>query len=139
MKILSKIFFFWVPVILWAGIIFLFSSYPTAPTSEIYWQDFIVKKLAHVIEYGIFAGLLYRAFKKEGVGRRNAALVSILLALLYGSTDEFHQSFTPGREPRARDVIFDTIGAILSIYTIWNLLPKAPKKLRILATKLELL
>lgn len=114
-KILSKINF-WVPPIAWAIIIFLFSSLTVTPTSEIYWKDFIVKKSAHIIEYGIFAALIYRALRGEGVEKINAALISILIATVYGATDEFHQGFTPGREPRVRDVVFDTIGAIAGVY-----------------------
>lgn len=138
-KKLQKIIKYWAPPLVWAFVIFLFSSYPTARASEIYWKDFIVKKSAHVVEYAIFASLLYRGFKESGVKKINAGIFAITLSVLYGATDEFHQSFTPGREPTVRDVIFDTIGASLAIYAIWNLLPKAPKKLRKLAKTLQLL
>ena len=106
----------WAPVAAWAVVIFLFSSLSVAPTTEIYWQDFAVKKTAHVIEYGIFAVLLYRALRSEGVEKINAGLAAILVSVIYGASDEFHQGFTPGREPRVRDVVFDTIGAIAGIY-----------------------
>jgi len=106
----------WAPVAAWAVIIFLFSSLSVTPTTEIYWQDFVVKKTAHVIEYGIFAALLYRALRSEGVEKINAGLLAILVSVIYGASDEFHQGFTPGREPRVRDVVFDTIGAIAGIY-----------------------
>lgn|SRR3972149_7400385 len=135
MKKLFKLLF---PPILWAGAIFLFSAFPTTPVSEIHWRDFVVKKSAHVIEYAILTILLYRAFKGYGVARGNAALFSIFMALLYGVTDEFHQSFTPGREPKVRDVFFDTIGALFAIYSLWNLLPKAPAKLKSWAKKLQI-
>ena len=46
----------------------------------------------------------------------NAGLLAILVSVIYGASDEFHQGFTPGREPRVRDVVFDTIGAIAGIY-----------------------
>jgi VanZ family protein len=135
----KKIIYLWLPPILWAVIIFLLSSHPTKKASEIYWKDFLVKKTAHIIEYAIFSTLLYRAFKETGVKKKNAGLFAIFFAIFYGATDEFHQGFTPGREPRIRDVIFDTIGASLAIYLIWNLLPKAPKKLVRWAKSLQLL
>ncbi|MBI4153565.1 VanZ family protein [Candidatus Woesebacteria bacterium] len=121
---------FWMPPTLWAVVIFLFSTLPTVKTFEFYWWDFTIKKSAHIIEYGIFSLLLYRAFINTGVDRKKAAIYSILISVLYGLTDEYHQGFTPGREPKLRDVGFDTIGAILAIYSIWNLLPKMPKKLK---------
>ena len=114
-KILSKVKT-WVPVVAWAGVIFLFSSLSVTPASEIYWQDFIVKKTAHVVEYAIFAILLYRALRTEGIEKFNAGLFAILVSVIYGATDEVHQGFTPGREPRARDVVFDTIGAIAGVF-----------------------
>jgi VanZ family protein len=129
----------WLPVVIWAAIIFLFSSRPTRRASEIFWQDFIVKKSAHVVEYAIFATLLFRAIKSSGVKRTNAGLFALLIAVLYGGSDEFHQGFTPGREPTVRDVIFDTIGASFAIYYIWNLLPKAPKRLKKWAKDLRIL
>jgi VanZ family protein len=130
---------YWAPPIVWALLIFLFSAYPTGRASEIHWKDFIVKKTAHVIEYGIFAALTYRGLISSGAKKANAGIYSILIALLYGLSDEFHQSYTPGREPRVRDVVFDTIGAIASIYSIWNILPKAPERLKKWAKRLQLI
>ena len=130
---------YWAPPILWAFVIFSVSAFPTGRASQIQWKDFIVKKSAHVIEYAVFAALIYRALRSTGVKRENAGIYAIFIALLYGVTDEFHQSYTPGREPRVRDVVFDTIGAIASIYSIWNLLPKAPERLKSLARRLQLI
>jgi VanZ like family len=135
----NKILFYWVPFFAWAIVIFLFSSFPTGSVSEIHWEDFIVKKMAHVIEYGIFAALLFRASRVSGVSIKRSGYLSILAAACYGISDEFHQSFTPGREPHIRDVAFDTIGATIAIYTLWILLPKAPTKLRALAVRLFLI
>ena len=135
-QILRKLFKFWIPPLLWAVLIFYFSSLSLPETSEIYWKDFIVKKSAHVIEYAVLTILLYRGFRNNGIKDRNAGILAMTLAILYASSDEFHQSFVPGREPRVRDVVFDTIGASLAIYSLWNLLPKASKKLKDLANKL---
>ncbi|KKU09145.1 MAG: VanZ family protein [Candidatus Woesebacteria bacterium GW2011_GWB1_45_5] len=117
MKIrILKLLNYWLPPVVWATVIFLFSSLTVTPSTEIYWQDFIVKKTAHVVEYGIFAALLYRALRGHGVEKLDAVLLAILIAVIYGATDEFHQSFTPGREPRVRDVVFDTIGAVTGVF-----------------------
>jgi VanZ family protein len=134
----QKITKFWLPVILWAGVIFTFSAFTTVKTSEIYWQDFIVKKLAHIAEYAIFAVLFYRALVNSGAEKKKAGYLAIVSALVYGITDEFHQSFTPGREPMVRDVIIDTIGGSIGIWALWNLLPKAPEKIKVLVQKLSL-
>lgn len=138
-KIVAKVFKFWLPVVVWATFIFLLSAHPTNPVSKIHWKDFVVKKTAHVIEYAALTVLLYRALKESGIEKREAGVYSAILATLYGVSDEIHQSFTPGREPKLRDVFFDTIGAIFAIYIIWSLLPKAPKRLRAWARRLQIL
>ncbi|MCX7928217.1 MAG: VanZ family protein [Patescibacteria group bacterium] len=135
----KKFIIYWLPVFIWAAIIFLLSSYPTPTTSEINWGDFVTKKTAHVVEYAILATLLYRAIRQTGYDVKKSGYVSIFIAFLYGVTDEIHQIYTPGRTPHIRDVFFDTIGACIAIYAIWNLLPKAPKKLQNLAKKLSLI
>jgi len=138
-KLAEKLTLYWLPVVLWGAIIFTFSANPTTSTSEIHWQDFVIKKTLHILFFGALATLLYRALRESGVGKVRAGYIAIIVTALYGASDEIHQSFTPGRMPRAYDVIFDTIGAILSIFVIWRLLPTAPRKLRSLAKRLSLI
>jgi VanZ family protein len=135
----KKVLLLWTPAILWAMIIFLFSSMPTTPVSQVQISDFIIKKSAHIIEYAVLTTLLYRALFAGGFNKRKAGIYSVVIAVVYAVTDEFHQSFTPGRDPKVRDVFFDTIGSVSAIYIIWNLLPKAPHKLRVLAKRLQIL
>lgn len=130
---------YWLPPIVWGAVIFSFSSFPTPKTSEIYWQDFLVKKTAHLIEYGILACLLYRAFRNNGLTNTKAGVLAIIVVFFYGATDEFHQRFTPGREPRIRDVLIDTGSSVLVILAILNWLPKAPEKVKDWARKIEML
>lgn len=136
---LEYIIKFWLPFLVWAFVIFSFSSHPVAPSSAIYWKDFLIKKTAHVIEYAILTILLYRALKKSEINVKKAGTYSIIFTIFYGLTDELHQSLTPGRTPRLRDVGIDTLGSLFSICFIWYLLPKCPKSLIILFQKLEIL
>ncbi len=135
---IQKKFKLWLPVFIWAGIIFFFSSRPTTAVSDIHWKDFIFKKTAHVVEYAIFTTLLFRALKESSLSRLRASYYSILIAIIYGLSDEFHQNFTPGREPKMRDLIFDTTGILLAIFIILKYLPKAPEKIRFWAKRLQL-
>jgi VanZ family protein len=77
-----------------------------------------MKKSAHVIEYGIFGVLLYRAFRGSGIDRKRSMIFAVAISIMYGVTDEIHQSFTPGREPKIRDVFFDALGASLAVYFV---------------------
>ena len=135
----TNFFKYWLPLICWGLVMFLFSAKPTSSTSEIYWEDFFVKKTAHIVEYFVFTFLAFRALLNTGVNKIKAGYISILVAFIFAATDEFHQSFTPGRDPTLRDVLFDTIGATLAVYVIWNYLPKAPKKLKSLAKSLRVI
>ena len=115
----SKIIFFliyWLPPVVLAGIIFILSSSIVPKASDIYWQDFIIKKIGHIIIYAILAVLIYRALIAGGTSKKKAAILAFLLATFYGATDEFHQYFIQGRESRLRDVGFDGVGAAASLF-----------------------
>ena len=56
----SRLFTVWLPVIVWAAVIFTFSSIPSLSTGLGTW-DTILRKGAHVTEYAVLGGLLYRA------------------------------------------------------------------------------
>ena len=118
----------WLPVILWAALIFKFSSGTVPVASTVYWQDFAVKKTGHVLLFGALAILIYRGLIGEGVSRGKAAIWAVLMAFLYGATDEYHQMFTQGREARVRDVFIDGVGAGILIFLVYRYLPKFPKK-----------
>ena len=135
---LTKLAKFWIPPILWALIIFSFSSFTVGHATEIYWKDFVVKKTAHIFEYGIFATLLYRAIINSGVKSKKAMWYAVIFACLYGISDEFHQSFTPGREPTLRDVLIDTLGASIFTFGIIGNIKKMPKYLQSIYIKYQI-
>ncbi len=137
--VLTKLVKFWIPPILWALIIFSFSSFTVGYATEIYWKDFLVKKTAHIFEYGIFATLLYRAMINSGIKNKKAMWYAAIIAGLYGITDEFHQSFTPGREATLRDVLIDTLGASIFIFAIIGNIKKMPKILRNIYIKYQII
>jgi VanZ family protein len=118
----------WLPAILWAGLIFKFSSGTVPSVSQIFWQDFAVKKVGHFLLFGVLAVLIYRGLLGQGLSRKKAAMWAVFTAFFYGATDEFHQMFTQGREARVRDIFIDGIGAAVVIYIIYGFLPKFPKK-----------
>lgn len=128
-KVILKLAKYWLPVVLWAGIIFTFSSFPTVQTSTFYLGDFLLKKSAHIIEYGILSFLILRALSYHKIVDLNKKTVwyPIIIAFLYGITDEYHQSFVAGRTATIRDVLIDTAGAIIFIFGIIKNMQKMPK------------
>lgn len=133
----KKLLIYWAPVFIWATVIFLFSANPAIKTSQIHWKDFFIKKTAHVTEYFIFTVILYRAYKSAKLGS-NSMFYAILTAIIYAASDEFHQWFTPGREPTIRDVGFDVIGATFAFYFLTLIIPRLPDKYKKLAQKFEI-
>jgi VanZ family protein len=71
-----------------------------------------VDKVVHFLVYGLLGTLVVRI----GVGRRWAPLVALVATSLYGVTDEFHQSFVPGRSMEFADWVADTAGAAVAIF-----------------------
>ncbi len=136
---LKKILNFYLPPLVWGILIFSGSSVAAPSVTPVFWLDFVIHKTAHIIEYAILGILTYRALKTENISHREAVVYAIIIAAFYGLTDEFHQSLTPHRTTRLRDVIIDTIAATGGIFIVWKLLPKMPKKLLNWAKKLDLL
>ena len=111
--------FLWGPVIIWMALIFYISGIPSLNSGLGIW-DFILRKCAHVFEYAVLTGLLIRAIRKSWT---NGLVLPIAfwaagISLLYAISDEFHQSFVPGRGPSSLDVAVDSIGIVLCAY-VW--------------------
>ena len=106
---------FWFPVILYSGIIFYVSSVPNVkmPLQEIQFDKFL-----HVLVYMPFGFLLARGIchTRDSVPRGMLLGAVILGSLLYGISDEVHQSFVSGRSAEALDVITDAIGGAVGGY-----------------------
>lgn len=102
------------PALAWAGVIFGLSSM-TSPPAPASFDAF--SALAHVFVYAVLALLLIVWAVRAFPSRPAAALMSAvwLTAVLYGISDEWHQSFVPGRHATAVDVGFDAVGAALGL------------------------
>jgi VanZ family protein len=139
MKMPVRLLKYWLPVVVWALVIFNFSAHGVPKVGPSYWTDFIAKKAAHILEYGFLALLTYRALLNSGVKIPLAYYIAIIIPFIYGASDELHQSFTPTRTPTVRDVLIDTAGATLAMWFVAKLLPKATGTVKLWARKLELL
>jgi len=106
----------WVPVILWAALIFYLSSLPDLKTDLKY--DFFLRKIAHMLEYLILTFLLFRAIKGSfDLTELFLFIYPASLALFYAVSDEFHQLFVRGRDGSIMDVLIDAAG-ILSFFIL---------------------
>lgn len=86
--------------------IFVASSQPKLPL-----QDDVPDYLSHSIAYLVLAALWCWALAGTRVPSAGVMLAAVLASTAYGVTDEWHQSFVPGRHSEARDVRNDALGA----------------------------
>jgi VanZ family protein len=100
----------WVPPLVYAALIFHLSS-ETNPLPEV--TAVVWDKALHATEYAGLAFLLCRALRGSGFGWPGAIVIALILASAYAATDEWHQSFVPGRDSDVHDWLADTIGAVL--------------------------
>jgi VanZ family protein len=107
-----------VQAVVWAGVIFLFSSFSNPPGASGHeWQS----DIAHTVEYAVLGLLVWRALEMTG-GRRKQWVLAIVawgVCILYGASDEFHQSFVANRDANVMDVGFDALGAAIGIAAVF--------------------
>lgn len=117
MKILTRSIHF-VPMIVVMGTIFLLSHQPAAelPLPTIPGLD----KLAHGIVYAGLAAATLNAVSREALQLKPqlTGVLVVVFCLAYGLTDEYHQTFIPGREASLGDLAADAIGAAILVY-VW--------------------
>lgn len=104
---------YYLPPILFAAVIIGVSSIPNLTTPE--FRVIAFDKLAHLIEYAVFAFLVYRAFvHRRGRARADRAIwYAALVVALFAVFDETYQRFVPGRFGSGFDIAADLLGAFL--------------------------
>jgi len=103
------------------GIIFFLSSQSQLPSVVTNFND--NDKVLHTLEYMLFGILFVRALQRSSpkLSFNRLPLYTILFSFIYGLSDEFHQSFVPGREVSLYDALADGIGGFLGVIG-WRLL-----------------
>ena len=111
---------YWLPVILWMALIFILSSIPGKNIPDIPIPNF--HKLVHLIEYSVLGALLIRALihLAAGTGKVKLILISIAIAAAFALSDEWHQTFVPGRNGCLMDAINDIIYAMIGVYVYYR-------------------
>ncbi|MEL6694885.1 MAG: VanZ family protein [Bacteroidota bacterium] len=138
----------WLPLILWMGVIFYLSDQDKNQTVQtsgfVLWLlsflpldpewltspafKVFVRKSAHMTEYFflyLWAFRLLNWYQPFQIAWNWAAFLSIA----YAMTDEFHQTFVPGRGASIRDVGVDSLGVCLGMIIIWVFLRPSRAKI----------
>jgi len=117
--LLGKIWFRWLLVALWMGLIFGFSSQAhSGEMTEQYLHgwNILVRKAAHMTEFGVLFALTRFALAASiPAADRLVTTLSVLICLIYAGSDEWHQSFVPGRSAQVSDVMVDMCGVVIAL------------------------
>lgn len=127
---------FWLPSLIWAGLIFSasFRGFSSEHTESILfpifkrlfphhspvtwaWTHLLLRKLAHWAEYFVLAVLLYRGFRRDDpkLWNRRWALGSLALVAALALGDELHQAHVPNRSGCLQDSLLDIFGGACGI------------------------
>jgi VanZ family protein len=125
----------WVPAVIWTALVLGFSSgdfsaentgsllgpllawlFPWMPPHQIGALHGLVRKAAHVTEYGILSLLWFRALTRGG-GRRvpTGAWLALAISVAVAVVDESHQATLSTRTGSAADVLLDSFGAAAAL------------------------
>ncbi len=130
---------YWLPVLIWLGVIFvdstdLMSAEHTSRFIEPFLRwlrsdispetiarvHLIVRKAAHLTEYGVLALLTLRALRAGADRIEKIALGAVIgIAAIVAACDEYHQSFVASRTASPVDVAIDVTGAALALAILW--------------------
>ena len=133
---MKSIFQRWLPVLLWALIIFAASAnsdpYKILPgrwnepcfsaEADAISCDELLGRFLHTSEYAVLAILIARAMIWRGDVHLFGLVVVLGLSELYALSDEIHQLFVPGREFQLMDLGLDLFGCVigLSLYVLFR-------------------
>lgn len=104
--------------------------------------EHILRKGAHVAEYAVLGGLLLLCMRqylpgnmegsgnpgisgnaqtcgKAGIFGKYQVSAAFVMGALYAASDEYHQTFVPGRSGEIRDVCIDSMGVAVGIAAVF--------------------
>ncbi|HOA59917.1 MAG: VanZ family protein [Verrucomicrobia bacterium] len=135
----------WLPVLIWAALIFTGSGdllsegrtsrfigpvlrwfKPDLSDATVRRIQVVVRKGGHLTEYAILALLSFRALSRSGgvfspAWSWRAAWLALGFCALYATADEVRQSFVPSRYGSPLDVLIDIVGAAFGLVLAWSI------------------
>lgn len=109
---MKKLLIYWLPVAVYALFIYWVSSKPGKAIPNLFTYQ---SEIFHFLEYAGFALVNKRAIKGSFAEKNKfkCVLLTAIIVLIYSISDEFHQSFVPGRDASLYDIFVDNMGSIL--------------------------
>lgn len=117
---------YWLPPLAWMGVIYYLSGRTAGEIKSIF--PFLQNlNPGHVLAFFILSILFFYALTKAAYSR-HPYVWSMFLSIIYGITDEYHQSFVPGRTPDFQDLLRDALGAAIALVFLYILEKKKKQK-----------
>src|SRR5262245_43033980 len=117
----------WAPVALYMAVIFALSSVanPPEPPGLL---SLVSDKGVHALLSGGLSSLVVRALSGGWLRpiRRQGAALAVILATVYGASDELHQYFVPPRQMDALDLVADFVGASVAALGLYLVARQKP-------------
>ncbi len=128
----------WLPAIFFASAIFMFSSIPGKKVDHSFQSlSAAVQTISPIVsQTPVFSPQIDWLKIDHGIGyfclgfsvlyalttcRRWSSLTALIICSLYALTDEFHQSFTPGRSAAGKDVLLDSLASLAGIMILFGI------------------
>lgn len=87
-------------------------------TSPTIW-DFLLRKMAHMFEFAVLTFLIFRILGQTEKRHMNWNIFwSLVFAVMYAVSDEYHQTFVHGRVGTYKDVLIDSSGALIAAWLL---------------------
>ena len=114
----------WLPAIATMIVIFLFSSLPSSEVPSFGFLDVLIQNGGHFLGYVLLA-LAFGFALPPRFARLKRSIVIVALALMYALSDEYHQSFVPGRNASWWDIFVDGVGATTAALLLMRYSPNS--------------
>ena len=117
---LRNLAWYWLPPLAWMGLIFFLSAQRHLVGPPQPWLAELLTKSAHFLIYAGLAFWWWRALSRRRRADKVILAAAFAISVLYGASDEFHQSFVPGRHASWLDLLADAAGAAAALWVIWR-------------------
>jgi len=101
------------------ALIFIVSGTPSEEIPKVGVWDLLVKKGGHIAAYAVLVVLWLRALETR-LPAGPAGWLALVITVLYAISDEYHQTWVPGRNGTGVDVLVDTAGALVGLWGLWR-------------------
>ncbi len=107
------------PPLILMGLIFISSSIPMDKNADV--PKFIIsldptlKNLLHIPVFGLLAFLWLKSFTKHFILTFTKVIITLIITILFGCLEEFHQTFVSGRYGSLTDMLLNIVGIFMGI------------------------